>query len=319
MRALEGDSYRTPVLLCVLDADSGEDVGTEFFAKTARVTAEIPTISGGGGTLACTAPDHHDAFPETTLVSLVDFVVNFDLDSQIIWTIDMENGDTIRLRQNLSIAITQIYDYYPEDVPMETTEDLQALIDDLNTEIPQPASISLHLPAVTYTGVLTLDGVSINLYGSEEDGRRTTFAGTLRIRPEDNSILSCTGIDFMGNGAGTGLEVSNVRVQVQDCAFSRWETGALSSGTAWVNVVNCRFTDNDVGFCFDSEGGIVSDTMFNDNLFADNRTAVLLERVPTDVTMDFRGSRFSGNETDIDNRCNQPVDLSAAVFEQAGD
>ena len=43
--------------------------------------------------------------------------------------------------------------------------------------------------------------------------------------------------------------------------------------------------------------------------------AVLLERVPTDLALDFRGSLFSGNGTDIDNLCRQPIDITQAVFE----
>ena len=43
-------------------------------------------------------------------------------------------------------------------------------------------------------------------------------------------------------------------------------------------------------------------------------TAVLLESVPTDMTLDFVGSVFAGNGTDIDNRCDHSLDLSQAVF-----
>ena len=31
--------------------------------------------------------------------------------------------------------------------------------------------------------------------------------------------------------------------------------------------------------------------------------------------MNFQGSRFSQNGTDIDNRCNQPLDISQAIFQ----
>ena len=69
-----------------------------------------------------------------------------------------------------------------------------------------------------------------------------------------------------------------------------------------------------MGFHFDSAGGSASHSMYNDNLFRDNGTAVLLERVPTDLPLNFQGSVFAGNGTDIDNRCGQPLDLSGAVF-----
>ena len=44
-------------------------------------------------------------------------------------------------------------------------------------------------------------------------------------------------------------------------------------------------------------------------------TAGLLERMPSRETICFPESVFSGNGTDIDNRCGQELDLSEAVFE----
>lgn len=55
--------------------------------------------------------------------------------------------------------------------------------------------------------------------------------------------------------------------------------------------------------------------MYNNNTFRNNGTAVLLENVPTDLTLNFENSVFTGNRTDIDNRCDQPLDLSQAIFE----
>lgn len=89
----------------------------------------------------------------------------------------------------------------------------------------------------------------------------------------------------------------------------------MGYGSAWVNVIGCRFSGNQVGFHFNSTGSSVSHTMFNDNHFEENATAVLLENVPTDVIMNFQNSRFRGNRVDIDNRCGQPLDLTQAIFE----
>ena len=89
----------------------------------------------------------------------------------------------------------------------------------------------------------------------------------------------------------------------------------MGYGSAWVNVIGCQFSGNQVGFHFNSTGSSVSHTMFNDNHFEENTTAVLLENVPTDVIMNFQNSRFRGNRVDIDNRCGQPLDLTQAIFE----
>ena len=40
-----------------------------------------------------------------------------------------------------------------------------------------------------------------------------------------------------------------------------------------------------------------------------------MENIPTDVTLDFSGTVFTGNGTDLDNRCNQALDLSGATFD----
>ena len=102
---------------------------------------------------------------------------------------------------------------------------------------------------------------------------------------------------------------------MEDCTFTGWKTGVLGYGDAWVNVIGCTLADNEIGFHFNSEGGAASHSMYNDNRFVDNGTAVLLERVPTDLTLNFQDSLFSGNGTDIDNLCRQPIDITQAVFE----
>ena len=88
----------------------------------------------------------------------------------------------------------------------------------------------------------------------------------------------------------------------------------LAYGQAWVNVTECTFTDNEVGFHFNSTGQSASDTRYFDNTFTGNGTGVLLESVPTDITMVFDGSTFSDNGTDLDNPCGHPIDTSNAIF-----
>ena len=70
-----------------------------------------------------------------------------------------------------------------------------------------------------------------------------------------------------------------------------------------------------VGFCFDAEGGSPSDSRYMNDLFRNNGTAVLLERVPNDISLKFPGTRFQNNGTDIDNRCGHALELDEAVFE----
>lgn len=313
--AVLGEEYRFPVQLYISHNGSGSDVGQLFLQKVAQVTAEVAPPKGGSGTIVCTEPAPHSAFPGAALVTLVDFVVKEDFSSQVLWTLTMDNGDVIRLRQDLHFRLAQTYDYYPEDYPMETIEELQALVDHIEGTVDLPTVVNLYLPPVTYEGDLLVEERSINLYGTTAGGRRTTFTGSLRLDVDSNqSIAYLQGIDFRGSGQGIAVS-SAARVWAEDCTFTGWQTGLLGYGSAWVNVIDCQFGDNEVGFHFNSTGTSVSHSMYNDNLFRNNGTAVLLENVPTDIALDFRDSVFSGNGTDIDNRCGQALDISRAVFE----
>ena len=159
-----------------------------------------------------------------------------------------------------------------------------------------------------------MEGRPVNLYGSKDDvGNRTVFTDTIRAASTDSQITYIKDIDFIGDG-GVGISAC-ARLWVENCRFTGWKTAVLGYGYTWVNTIECCFENNQTGLHFNSTGSKVSHTRFNGNQFRDNGTAVLLEHVPTDVTLNFADSVFSGNGTDIDNRCNQSLDISEAVFE----
>ena len=98
-------------------------------------------------------------------------------------------------------------------------------------------------------------------------------------------------------------------------SITGYKTGILSYGSAWTAPIECTFTGNEVGFHSNSTDGGVTRSLFDNNVFIGNGTAVLLENVPADDTLYFDGSVFSGNGTDIDNRCGYDIDTSKAVFQ----
>ena len=51
------------------------------------------------------------------------------------------------------------------------------------------------------------------------------------------------------------------------------------------------------------------------NTFTDNGTAVCINNLPGTEVLDFAGSIFSGNDTDIDNKAEHPVDTAKAAFQ----
>ena len=306
--------YRMPSRLYINDSGSGEDANQAFLELVESVSAEFIHQEDSPSPMLCSQPACNEALPDAALISLLDFTGE-STPAELVWTLHMKNGDTIRLRQTYKPELIETRDYYPEDYPMDTIEDLQALVDRIGAEVPLPTVVNLHLPAVTYQGGLTLQNRPMNVYGSTDaDGSRTTFTGTVFITCPSSEISFFENLDFAGGGTGSGVSTS-AYFRATNCSFTNWETGVLAFGECWVNIIGCRFDGNQVGFDFNSTGEYVNHSMFNDNIFSNNGTAVLLEAVPTDVTMNFQGSVFCNNQRNIDNRCSQPLDLSQVAFD----
>ena len=121
-------------------------------------------------------------------------------------------------------------------------------------------------------------------------------------------------MDVLGDGDGIGVSASG-NTRLTGCNLSGWDTAVLAYGSAWVNVIECDVRDNKIGFHFNSEGNSANHSLYNDNVFENNGTAVLLESVPTDMRLQFPGTVFRGNGTDINNRCGQNLNTEETIFE----
>ena len=306
--------YRFPSCLYVRMADSGANAGQRFLHKTENITTQFIQPDDSPSPMVCSEPAPQGYAPEAAMACSVDFTAR-SKPAKLVWTLEMKNGDSIRLWQDIAIDPIRTCDYYPEDAPMDTIEDLQALVDKIQQEIGPDDVATIHLPPVTYQGNLVIEYHSINFYGSEENGQRTTFEGTIRMDVDSDEYISyIQDIDFRGSGDGIAISTA-ARAWVENCSFTNWKTGVLGYGNAWVNVISCQFENNQVGFHFNSTGQSASHSMYNDNLFANNGTAVILENVPTELALNFENSRFVGNGVDIDNQCNQALDITRAIFE----
>ena len=305
--------YRVPSRLFVNDVHTGEDAAEAFLAEVESVTAEFTGQEDSPSPFVCSEPAYNPGAPECPLLSLIDFT-GASGTAELVWTFAMKNGDTITLRQTYEVTPIPVYDYYPEDYPMDTAEELQALIDSISGQVEDVAVVNLHLPPVTYEGGVTIRDRSLNLYGStDEAGNRTTFTGPVQIVAVYSEITYLYDINFTGGG-GTGL-AGSAPFRTTNCTFTGWDTAVLAYGNSWANVIGCTFQKNGIGFHFDSDGEYANHSMFNDNLFEDNGTAVQLDNVPTDVALNFMGSVFRDNGQDIVNPCQQPLDTSKAIFE----
>ncbi len=310
--------YTFPQCLFVNHPDSGVNAQEEFLTKVARVTASFVQPEDSQYPWDCSDPaPWYEYIPEAALVTSINFFA-WSGTAELVWTIEMKNGDSIRLHQTMTAIPQKAYRCSYEDTPMETIEELQALADEVSAAGEAYDFIEFYLPPVTYSRGLELNMRAINLYGSTgPDGTRTTFTDTVHITASKQALCYVDNIDFVGDGSGVGLSASN-RVHLTNCRVAGWRIGVLAYGSkTWVNLGACVVEDNQIGFHFNATGINVSRSIYSDNLFQNNTTAILLEQVPTDVALSFDGSRFTGNEIDIDNRCHQALKLDGAVFDSA--
>lgn len=310
----EGTTSNKPSRLFINHVDTGVNAKEAFLRKVEAITVEL--LQGGDSPepWQYTQPQASDYDLEAASRSILTYTDRSG-DMELRWTIRMKNGDTIRLYQRMALGVVPTRHFYPEDVPMDTMDDLQALVDQVNETITSDVIVYIHLPAVTYEGSLLLEQRSMNLIGSEgPDGARTTFTGTLQATAQKGYICQFQNLRFTGDGEGVGVSAS-ARINFSDCQFAGWRTGVLCYGSSWVNIKDSVFEDNTVGFHFNSASDNRNDHMYSGNLFRRNGTAVLLESVPGDQALYFEGTRFSRNGADIDNRCGHEVSIAAAIFE----
>lgn len=311
------ERYRFPVRLYINHKDTGADAGGIFMQKVKSSGVEIEQPESETP-IEASVPEAMDAYPEAAQVSLIDFYRQSPEQSQIVWTLEMKNGDVIRLRMDFSITFQPIFNYSSENTDLSDAAALQALLDRETQEREINDIVNIYLPAVTYTEPVSINGRAFNIYGSEENGQRTTFTAGIQMKAftQRTWITYLYDIDFVGDGSGVGLSAAN-RAWAKGCRFLNLKTGVMAHGTGatWINTTDCVFEDNGMGLYYNSLDGSPSDSRFTGNTFTNNGTAVLLENVPTDVRLDFSDSTFTGNDVDIDNRCNQPIDTSRAVFQ----
>ena len=304
--------YTFPQCLYINHPESGANAKDEFMEKVERVTAAFVETDSEELPWTCDEPvPRPDYAPEAALVSSIHYYSGSG-QGTLQWTIEMKNGDFIHLYQAIEAHPLEVYRFTPEDTPLNTVEEVQALLDSLN-EITGGGqnTVDIHLPPVTYDGGITIPR-EINLYGAEEGGR-TVFTGPVRMVPPNTGISWIYDIDFVGSGNGVGFSTST-RTFLQRCRFSGWRTGVLVQD-AWVSAFECTFEDNGIGLHYNADTAIPMSSHYRGNIFRNNDTGILFERVPNRMALSFPEVVFSGNGTDIDNRCGQKLDLSEAVFD----
>lgn len=309
--------YTFPQALYINDPASGADAREPFLEQVERITAQFVRTDNPDRPWTCDEPiPRPDYVPGAVRVASIHFTA-WSGEGDMVWEIEMKNGDLLCLRQHFVAQPYQVLRFTPEDTPMDTVEALQALADRIPDRLSSKYSgVEITLPPVRYEGGLAVDGFDVTLYGSEDGaGNRTTFTGPVRVTGENNGISYLEGIDILGPGEGVGVSAS-ARLHLRDCRVAGWRTGVLAYGNnVWINLGACTVEDNEVGLHFNAAGSSVSHPVYDDNLFRRNGTAVLLESVPSVESISFPGCRFTENGADIDNPFGQTLELDGAIFE----
>lgn len=298
-----------PVLLGIFQ--NGELADPEnFFAKVE--SCRLEAFSNENGALQISEPIYStDFFPAARECDVV--FTGASGTNELVWTLQMKNGDTIRLKQILEVIPLVHQAFTPQDAPLDTMEDLKALLDRINTEVPADTIVDIYLPPVTYTGDLMMVSRAVNFYGCSDGSGRTTFTGTLTLRTDNPSNVTLCDLDFVGNG-GTGLS-STASAMIFGCSFSGWDIGAAVQDGGMIGVENCVFRNNGIGFRYDTANYSFFMSGFPDCTFENNGIGVQFARLPGTMPLDFAFTVFTGNEIDMDNPIEYPVDLSKAIFE----
>lgn len=99
--------------------------------------------------------------------------------NEVVWTLRMKSGDVLHLTMTVEFEEQQALRITPEDAPLETAQELQALLDRLAEEYDADTSITVELPDVTYDAPVSV-GCAVTLKGSG-----TAFAAPVTVTPPE--------------------------------------------------------------------------------------------------------------------------------------
>ena len=275
----------------------------ENFTVTASPD-EAHTITFGG-------IGHMDVFAPSTLSAEV-ILTGQSGTNDIIWTLFMKNGDTIRLKHTYEIIPLSHLAYTADDVPLNTMEDLRALLKRIDEEVPAETVVNIYLPPETYIGNLGITTRAVNLYGCSDGSGRTVIEGSLTVSTHFPDNVMLHDLDFVGSG-GTGLTASASAV-IERCSFTGYDIGADVEDGGMIGVEACTFRQNGIGFRYNTNSYYSFKTAFPDSVVEDNGIGVQFLNCPGSTLLDFVGTVFSNNTTDIDNPISYPIETSLATF-----
>lgn len=219
--------------------------------------------------------------------------------NEIVWTLRMKSGDVLHLTMTVEFEEQQALRITPEDAPLETAQELQALLDRLAEEYDADTSITVELPDVTYDAPVSV-GCAVTLKGSG-----TTFAAPVTVTPLSDTerchaYVRFSEVSFEGDGSGTGV-TARAPTYLENCRVTDWDVGALAVNGGWVYLHGGYIGGNGVGARYDSAYSNSYTYTIRRIDFLNNTTALELLCLPPNSYAALDDCRFRGNGTDVYN------------------
>lgn len=306
---LEPDCTDTgPLTLFVEEVASGRNGRDSFSALLEDWSVTVAAPDGGE---RCTLSD-----PTFDYISTTDALLYQELtgtsacaDNEILWTLQMKNGDVVTVKQGVTYSLKTVVEYHWEDTPMSTAAELQALLDDIAASAKAEEAVYLYLPAADYDAPVSVN-TPMTLVGQEG----TTFSATLTASVPDydgwtEPVVALRSLTFSGTG-GTGVNACGP-VYLRGCRFTGWDVAAQAVNGGWIFCQeDVRFDRNAVALRLNSNFSVSCGGNINNTSFTRNGVALQLERIPGErmgLILDY--CTFYGNGTDIENPENYTVEL----------
>ena len=219
--------------------------------------------------------------------------------NEVVWTLRMKSGDVLHLTMTVEFEEQQALRITPEDAPLETAQELQALLDRLAEEYNADTSITVELPDVTYVAPVSV-GCAVTLKGSG-----TTFAAPVTVTPLSDTerchaYVRFSEVSFEGDGSGTGV-TARAPTYLENCRVTGWDVGALAVNGGWVYLHGGYIGGNGVGARYDSAYSNSYTYTIRRIDFLNNTTALELLCLPPNSYAALDDCRFRGNGTDVYN------------------
>ena len=289
-----GDSAAIPSFLFVL-SEEDEKMQSAFTQQIGSCTV---TASPEDGAQVAEIVGPHLGEEAGNAAASADIVYWPEIGTNTIcWEITMKNRDVIRLYQTVECRLQPVVTYHYEETSMDTLEELQAVLDQAAKEAPDTL-VELYLPPVTYEGGLEMDTRTAILYGSEEDGSRTTFTDTVTVSTRVPYMAEFYNLEFAGDG-GYGI-ISTDALKLRNCMFTGWDVGVDVRNGGWVSASDTSFAKNGTGFRFDSLESTYSNPTYENLVFTENETGMEVRNIPGDGELNLFGAVFDSNKTDLE-------------------